>query len=73
MKKVTKQEFLKIVWRLIKDTDTCAFDAVLDTAEKLDLDPQTVAKIVNSDAALRDLIHQRAVALNNIKAENAIA
>lgn len=73
MKKVTKQEFLKKVWALIKETNTCAFDAVLDTAEKLDLDPQTAAKIVNSDPALKDLIHQRAVALNNIKAPDALA
>ncbi len=70
---VSKQEFLKAVWALINSTDTCAFDAVLDVTERFNLDPQTSAKILNSDSALKALVEQRAVALNIIKPSNAIA
>lgn len=64
---VSKQEFLRAVWALIHNTDTCAFDAVMDVTERYGLDPQTSAKILNSDAALKALVEQRAVALNIIK------
>lgn len=70
---VSKQEFLKAVWSLINTTDTCAFDAVLDVTERYGIDAQTAAKILNSDATLKALVEQRALALNIIKLDDATA
>lgn len=69
---ISKQDFLAAIWRLIKETDTCAFDAVVDVTERYNIDAQTASKIINSDAELKALIVQRAVSLNIIKPEHAI-
>lgn len=65
-----KQEFIKRVWEKVKGSDAYVIDAVVDLAAEYQIDIETAAKIVASNAALKQLLEQQAIALNMVKVKS---
>ena len=73
MTTVIKQEFIKKVWDKVKTTDAYVIDAIVDLAIVYNIDMETAAKIVSSNAPLKQLLEQQAIALKMVKPKNPIA
>lgn len=58
--KTLKQDFIDEVWIRIEATSSSAMDVVLEIAAERNIEVETAAKIVNSNAALKQLIEQQA-------------
>lgn len=67
-----KEAFLRAVWERIKGTDCIALDAVLEVAQKQNIEMEAAAKLIKSDAELQTLIRGQAVQMRMIRAQEAV-
>lgn len=67
-----KEAFLKAVWERIKGTDCVALDAVMEIAQKQNIEMEAAAKLIKSDAELQSMIRTQAVQMRMIRATEAV-
>lgn len=63
-----KEAFLKAVWERVRGTQCVALDAVIEVAEKQNIEMDQAAKIIKGDKVLQQLIHEQAIKMRQIKA-----
>lgn len=62
-----KEAFLKAVWERVKGTGCVALDAVLEIAQKQNIEMEAAAKLIKGDAELQALIREQAVEMRQIR------
>jgi len=67
-----KEAFLKAVWERIKGNESVALDAVLEIAQKQNIEMEAAAKLIKGDADLQALIRSQAVHLRQIRAPEVV-
>ena len=66
-----KEAFLKAVWERVRGTGCHAMDAVLEIAEKENIEVEAAAKLIKGDVELMKLVKQEAIDMRQIKATEA--
>lgn len=72
MSLISKERFIVSVWDIINKTDCDALDAVMEVADKNNIDMETAGKLVNSNSALKKLIESQAYHMNQLKRSSTV-